>query len=249
MNAKIVHGIQMAIDEYIDTRQDLFSFRFFLQSMNPIHRNYIAFGGGKSGTDVGFTVCRSAAHLKVYCEEHFLKNIYTARNIYYKCLKDDLLDSLAVIDPLLSSDDVAALDIFPASPRCLKYVLDRKEGVLNTEDFFNRGFTLTEEKLRMILRHPSYTYLIYELPPIQEWQMYNYLLRHNGQIKINNQKICQIVAEERVLRCRNNIRFIFWCCVLNARMRDFRERFWRPGGAQYMRLKESFTANRLLSQQ
>ena len=169
------------------------------------------------------------------------------------CLRNDNVESLQIIltntviaeririkNDMLSGvlwDDWIPL----AKVECLSYLLNTV--ALSTDQCMQILARQGIDLQRILLRHPKYKHIIYIIPKPTTW----IVAKHRALWGITSIddisdsaryiRMDVLFASERKLNTSNNIRSLFWLSVLAIRMRQFRERFWAPGGKKEQQLK------------
>jgi len=61
--------------------------------------------------------------------------------------------------------------------------------------------------------------------------------QHSSELRLK-----RLVASERSRRKEQNWRLLFWGIILHRRMREFRDRFWAPGGKKMREIEKDWDA-------
>lgn len=138
------------------------------------------------------------------------------------------------------------------SKECWDIVLSVEKLVITSDMILTSMSRLNIDSLVIVLRHPKYSSLLYQIPDPVAWQdsLHNrlygdryitpFIKDHNIHVLPRAVKIKDVINEEKKNRVKSIIRFIFWISILHIRMREFRERYWLPGNKKSTELKKEF---------
>lgn len=241
---------------YLRGESDGFILNYFSKIMTP----------GKTAYKIIFEIVRKPHLFKIFLEEGFGINLF--RPILSETLKCDIVESLQILfdhSPYYSrlqhraslSNNGQYTEYFVdilihTGPNSTLFLLnhDLMKKQFTLENFMKMAPQLTEYKIRAILTHPTYSYFLYAISSPYEWagdlqkDLYGSLYQINSETLKQYVKpyeyVQKVFIEERQKKTHNNWTFLFLCIILTTRVKEFKARFWIPGGKKAIELQEIF---------
>ena len=254
MDSNPINAIKTRIFAYIEATTDPSDFRTYLTNLDGSER-VILLGSGNSASLIANRIVRSAPLLTIYLEFGF--GLAHWKMMLQAILYVDNLDSLKVLieDPrikrrIVTCDEDRGIGSFwgehittLVKGKCLLYLIERDDVIIDVDKILSLAQYHSNDAILMILRHPRYAHLIYELPIPSIWNINRSVALYGSTTVTNDTRYKELDAllkVERIRRTQQNIRALFWLTVLAIRMRQFTERYWSPGNKKSIELAEEF---------